>query len=34
VKQNLTLVIIGIVLASISPGLIAWAKSRSVQRHG
>ena len=28
VKSNLTLVIIAIVLASISPGLIAWARSR------
>jgi membrane-associated protein len=28
VKSNLTLVIIAIVLASISPGLVAWARSR------
>src|SRR5437588_713281 len=34
VKSNLTLVIIGIVLLSISPGLIAWARGRSVQREG
>jgi membrane-associated protein len=35
VKSNLTLVIVGIVLLSISPGIIAWLKSRySVQREG
>jgi membrane-associated protein len=34
VKANLTLVILVIVLLSISPGVIAWLKSRSVQRHG
>jgi membrane-associated protein len=28
VKSNLTLVIVAIVLVSISPGLIAWARSR------
>ncbi len=32
VKGNLTIVILGIVLLSISPGLYAWLKSRSVQR--
>ena len=32
VKSNLTLVIIGIVLLSISPGVIAWVRSRSIQR--
>ena len=34
VKSNLTLVSIGIVLLSISPGLIAWARGRSIQRQG
>ncbi|HYT47239.1 MAG TPA: DedA family protein [Burkholderiales bacterium] len=34
VKGNLTLVIIGIVALSISPGVIAWLRSRSVQRQG
>jgi membrane-associated protein len=34
VKSNLTVVIIAIVLLSISPGVIAWLKSRSVQRQG
>ena len=34
VKGNLTLVIVGIVLLSISPGLIAWARGRSIQRQG
>jgi membrane-associated protein len=34
VKNNLTLVIIAIVLLSISPGLIAWLKSRLAQRQG
>jgi membrane-associated protein len=34
VKNNLTVVIIAIVLLSISPGLIAWLKARSAQRQG
>jgi membrane-associated protein len=34
VKNNLTLVIVAIVLLSVSPGLIAWLKARSVQRQG
>ena len=36
VKNNLTVVILGIVLLSIAPGLIAWVKNRksSVQREG
>lgn len=34
VKNNLSAVILLIVLASVSPGLIAWLKERSVQRHG
>jgi membrane-associated protein len=34
VKENLTVVLIGIVAASVSPGLWAWARARSVQRHG
>ena len=34
VKANLTVVILVIVLISISPGVIAWLKNRSVQRHG
>jgi len=34
VKANLTLVIVAIVLISVSPGVIAWLKSRSVQRQG
>jgi membrane-associated protein len=34
VKSNLTLVIIAIVALSVSPGLIAWLKSRLVQRQG
>jgi membrane-associated protein len=34
VKSNLTVVIAAIVLLSISPGLIAWMKGRSVQRQG
>jgi len=34
VKGNLTLVILGIVALSISPGVIAWLRSRSVQREG
>jgi membrane-associated protein len=34
VKSNLTIVILGIVALSVSPGLIAWLRSRSVQRQG
>jgi membrane-associated protein len=34
VKNNLTVVILGIVLLSISPGLVAWMRNRSVQRQG
>ena len=34
VKANLTLVIAAIVLLSVSPGLLAWLKARSVQREG
>ena len=34
VKSNLTLVIIVIVLISVTPGLIAWLRSRSVPRQG
>ncbi len=34
VKANLTLVIMAIILLSISPGVIAWLRSRSVQRQG
>ena len=34
VKSNLTAVIIAIVLLSLSPGVIAWLKTRSVQRQG
>jgi membrane-associated protein len=34
VRNNLTIVILGIVLVSISPGIIAWLKSRSVQGNG
>jgi membrane-associated protein len=34
VKNNLTVVIIAIVLLSISPGLIAWLKVRLAQRQG
>jgi len=34
VKDNLTVVLIGIVLASVSPGFWAWARARSIQRHG
>jgi len=33
VKNNLSAVIVLIVLASVSPGLIAWLKERSVQRY-
>ena len=34
VKNNLTVVILAIVLLSISPGVVAWLRSRSVQRQG
>jgi len=34
VKNNLSAVIVLIVLLSVSPALLAWLKSRSVQRHG
>jgi membrane-associated protein len=34
IRNNLTVVIMAIVLLSISPGLVAWAKTRSVQRQG
>jgi membrane-associated protein len=34
VRGNLTMVILGIVALSISPGVIAWLRSRSVQREG
>jgi membrane-associated protein len=34
VKSNLTLVIVVIVLISVTPGLIAWLRSRSVPRQG
>ena len=34
VKNNLTVVILVIVLASVTPGLVAWLKARSVQRQG
>lgn len=34
VKNNLTIVILVIVLLSISPGIIAWVKARSVPRPG
>lgn len=34
VKDNLAVVLIGIVLASVSPGLWAWMRARSVQRRG
>jgi membrane-associated protein len=34
VKKNLSVVIGLIVLVSISPGVLAWLKARSVQRHG
>ena len=34
VKNNLTVVILGIVLLSISPGIYAWLKSRSVPGNG
>ena len=34
VKNNLTVVIVAIVLLSVSPGIVAWLKARSVQRQG
>ena len=34
VKNNLTVVILVIVFLSVSPGLVAWLKARSVQRQG
>jgi len=34
VKSNLTIVILAIVALSVSPGVIAWLRSRSVQRQG
>jgi hypothetical protein len=34
IKNNLTVVILAIVLLSVSPGLFAWMKARSVQRQG
>jgi len=34
VKENLTIVILAIVAISVSPGVIAWLRSRSVQRQG
>jgi membrane-associated protein len=34
VKQNLTIVILVIVAISVSPGAIAWLRSRSIQRQG
>ena len=34
VKSNLTIVILAIVAVSVSPGVIAWLRSRSVQRQG
>jgi membrane-associated protein len=34
VKNNLSVVIVLIVLVSVSPALVAWIRSRSVQRHG
>jgi membrane-associated protein len=34
VKENLTVVILAIVALSVSPGVIAWLRSRLVQRHG
>ena len=34
VKNNLSAVIVLIVLVSISPGIYAWLRARSVQRHG
>ena len=34
IRNNLTVVILAIIFLSISPGIIAWAKTRSVQRQG
>lgn len=34
VRDNLTLVIVAIVLVSVSPGVIAWLRARSIQRQG
>jgi membrane-associated protein len=34
VRKNLTFAILAIVLLSVSPGLVAWLRSRSVQRQG
>jgi hypothetical protein len=34
IRNNLTVVIIGIVLLSISPGIIAWLTPRLVKRQG
>jgi len=34
VKANLTVVILVIVLISVSPGVIAWLRNRSVPRQG
>ena len=34
VKSNLSVVIVLIVLVSISPGIYAWLRARSIQRHG
>jgi len=34
IRNNLTIVILAIVGLSISPGLVAWMKARSVQREG
>lgn len=34
VKDNLTVVLVAIVAASVSPGFWAWARARSVQRQG
>lgn len=34
VKSNLTVVIIGIVLLSVTPGVLAWLRERSIQRQG
>jgi len=34
VKENLTVVILAIVALSVSPGVIAWLRSRSAQRQG
>jgi len=34
VKNNLSVVIVLIVLVSVSPGVYAWLRARSIQRHG